>query len=299
MAHQDNIAPLEPVAPKPATILVRRALRNVSLMASISILTLIVICAIFAPQIATHDPYLQDLANRFVVPFWMKGGSWDHILGTDHLGRDYFSRLIYGARISLMIGLFTVLVSGTIGTALGLSAGYFGGRVDALVMFLITVRLSMPVLLVALAVVSLYGGTLKVVIGVLGLLLWDRFAVVIRTTTQQIRSQDYITSAEAMGCSPLRIMIQEVLPNLMNNLIVIATLEMAAAIITEAGLSFLGLGVPPPEPSWGLMIAEGKNMLLFMPWVITLPGIALFTLVFAINMVGDGIRDVTTPESRN
>jgi peptide/nickel transport system permease protein len=157
----------------------------------------------------------------------------------------------------------------------------------------------MPVILVALATVALFGGSLKVVVGVLGFLLWDRFAVVIRSSTMQIRNQDYIISAQALGCSQLRIIMTEIMPNLLNNLIVIATLEMATAIIIEAGLSFLGLGVQPPLPSWGLMIAEGKDMMLFLPWIITIPGVALFILVFSINLVGDGVRDVTAPENRN
>lgn len=263
------------------------------------ILTLIVLCALLAGVIAPHDPYAQELTNRFANPIWMDGGGWEHILGTDHLGRDYLSRLLYGARISLLIGLVTALISGVIGTILGVSAGYFGGKVDAVVMFLITVRLSMPVVLVALAVVALFGGSLFVVVTVLGLLLWDRFAVVMRSSTMQIRDLDYITSAKALGCSTSRILLTEIMPNVLNNLIVIVTLEMAHAIVLEAALSFLGLGVQPPLPSWGLMISEGKDMLLFEPWLITIPGVALFILIFAINMLGDGIRDVTAPENRN
>ncbi|MCY4326014.1 MAG: ABC transporter permease, partial [Rhodobacteraceae bacterium] len=222
-----------------------------------------------------------------------------HPLGTDHLGRDYLSRLLYGARISLTIGLVAALISGTIGTILGVTAGYFGGRVDTVVMFIITVRLSMPVVLVALAVVALFGGSLTVVVLVLGFLLWDQFAVVMRTSTQQIRSQDYVTSARALGCSTTRIIMTEIMPNVFNNMIVVITLEMAHAIILEAALSFLGLGVQPPLPSWGLMIAEGKDMLFFEPFLITIPGLALFILIFAINMLGDGVRDVTAPENRN
>ena len=178
-------------------------------------------------------------------------------------------------------------------------AGYFGGRIDLAVTFLINVRLAMPVVLVALAVVALFGGSLYVVVSVLGLLLWDRFAVVLRSSTMQVRKLEYVAAAHILGAPLPRILLKDILPNVMNNLIVIFTLEMAHAIILEAALSFLGLGVQPPTPSWGLMISEGKEMLLFEPWLITIPGVALFFLVLSINMLGDGIRDVTAPEGRN
>ncbi|MAT88869.1 MAG: peptide ABC transporter permease [Aestuariivita sp.] len=255
--------------------------------------------AIFAPLLAPHDPYFQDLLNRIQPPVWHSGGDWEHILGTDHLGRDYLSRLIYGAQISLTIGIGAALISGIIGTILGVCAGYFGGRVDMVVTFMITVRLSMPVVLAALAVVAIVGGSLQVVIFVLGLLLWDRYAVVMRSSTLQIRSMDYVTAAQAAGSSVSRIIFSEMMPNVLNNLIVVATLEIAHAIILEAALSFLGLGVQPPLPSWGLMVSEGKDMMLFEAWLITIPGIALFLLVLSINLLGDGIRDITAPENRN
>ena len=259
----------------------------------------IVLVALCARVLAPHDPYHQNLLTRLIPPVWDDRGSWEHVLGTDHLGRDYFSRLIYGARISLLIGFGAALISGLIGTIMGVMAGYFGGRVDMVVTFLITVRLSMPVVLVALAVVAIVGGSLQVVISVLGLLLWDRFAVVMRSSTLQIRSMDYVAAAQAVGCSTKRILMTEIMPNVVNNLIVIATLEMAHAIILEAALSFLGLGVQPPLPSWGLMVSEGKDMMLFEPWLITIPGVALFILVLAINLMGDGVRDITAPENRN
>ena len=185
-----------------------------------------------------------------------------------------------------------------IGTALGILGGYFGGRLDMVITFIITLRLSLPFVLVAVAVVGLVGGSLKVVIITLGLLLWNRYAVVMRSATQQIRNQDYIPAAQAVGCSTLRILLSEIMPNILNSLVVVATLEMANAILLEAALSFLGLGVQPPTPSWGLMVSEGKDFLFFEPWLITIPGVALFLLVLAINLVGDGIRDVTAPENR-
>ena len=263
------------------------------------IVFVVIAIALLAPLLAPHDPYEQDLMKRLVPPVWDSRGSWEHIFGTDHLGRDYLSRLIYGARISLLIGIGAALISGLIGTIMGVMAGYFGGRVDMVVTFLITVRLSMPVVLVALAVVAIVGGSLQVVITVLGLLLWDRFAVVMRSSTLQIRSMDYVAAAQAVGCSVSRVLMTEVMPNVVNNLIVITTIEIAHAIILEAALSFLGLGVQPPLPSWGLMVSEGKDMMLFEPWLITIPGVALFLLVLAINLMGDGVRDITAPENRN
>jgi peptide/nickel transport system permease protein len=192
-----------------------------------------------------------------------------------------------------------MLISGVVGTTLGVMAGYFGGRVDMVVNFIITTRLSLPVVLVALAVVQLVGSSLNVVIWVLGLLIWDRFAVVMRSATQQVRALDFVTAAEALGCSTWRIITREIMPNVANHLIVIATIEMAHAILLEAALSFLGLGVQPPEPSWGLMVSEGKEMIFFEPWLITIPGVAIFALVLAVNLLGDGVRDVTAPDGRS
>ena len=287
-------------APNKGFDLLRRRVRGHQGMIIGSVIVVsVLLIALLAPLLAPHDPYQQDLLKRLVPPVWDSRGSWEHVLGTDHLGRDYLSRLIYGARISLLIGIGAALISGIIGTIMGVMAGYFGGRVDMIVTFMITVRLSMPVVLVALAVVAIVGGSLQVVIAVLGLLLWDRFAVVMRSSTLQIRSMDYVAAARAVGCSTSRVLMTEVMPNVVNNLIVITTIEIAHAIILEAALSFLGLGVQPPMPSWGLMVSEGKDMMLFEPWLITIPGVALFLLVLAINLMGDGVRDITAPENRN
>ncbi|MBN9531415.1 MAG: ABC transporter permease [Alphaproteobacteria bacterium] len=277
----------------------RRVFGHHGLMLGGIILVLVALVAIFAPLLAPHDPYAQNLSRRLIPPIWHAKGTWEHVLGTDKLGRDYLSRLIYGSRLSLIIGLSATVISGLIGTTLGVLAGYFGGRTDAVINYLITTRLAMPVVLVALAVASLVGGSLQVVILVLGFLLWDRFAVVTRSATMQVCHGDYIAAAQAIGCSTTRILLSELLPNILNALIVVATLEMAHAILLEATLSFLGLGVPPPAPSWGLMIAEGKQYMFFSPWVIAIPGVTLLILVLAINLVGDGIRDATAPENRN
>jgi len=257
-----------------------------------AIVLAVAIIAVFAPALAPHDPFAQNLNTRLVVPQWMDGGSAAHPFGTDQLGRDYLSRLIYGARISMMIGVLTTITSGLIGITLGVLGGFFGGRVDDLVMFAITARLSIPLILVALTVVALVGSSFTVVILTLGLLLWDRFAVVARTTTMQVRNLDYIAAAQASGASRAHVLLREVLPNILTPLVVVATLEMALAILLEAALSFLGLGVPPPLPSWGLMIAEGKDYMFFSPWIIMVPGVALFVLVLGINLLGDGLRDI-------
>jgi peptide/nickel transport system permease protein len=248
--------------------------------------------ALLAPWITPYDPFAQDLTRRLVPPFWMEGSSPENLLGTDQLGRDYLSRLIYGARISMLIGVATVVASGLIGITLGVIGGFFGGRTDDVVLFLITARLSIPVVLVALAVVGLLGSSMTLLVLTLGLLLWDRFAVVARATTMQVRNLDYVAAAWSAGCSRAWILLREVLPNIASHLAVVATLEMALAILLEAALSFLGLGTPPPLPSWGLMIAEAKDYMFFSPWVIMIPGTALFVLVLGINLLGDGLRDL-------
>ncbi len=280
------------------------ALGHRSLLIGAVGLTLILVLAICAPLFTWHDPYAQDLASRRIPPVWYAWfwdhptASWDHPLGTDKLGRDYWSRLLYGGRISIFIGAAATLMSGLIGTSLGVTAGYFGGRIDMAISFLITTRLTLPVVLVALATVAMLNASLTVITLVLGLLLWDRFAVVMRSVTMQIRSQEFIVAAKAIGCSTPRIILSEILPNVAAPLTVIATIEMATAILYEASLSFLGLGVQPPLPSWGLMLAEAKEEIFFSPWMITLPGIALFALLICINLLGDGIRDVTAPGGR-
>jgi peptide/nickel transport system permease protein len=274
----------------------RRVLGHKGLMLGLILFSCVVLAALLAPLLSPHDPYAQDLTKRLVPPVWYERGQWLHPLGTDNLGRDYLSRMLHGARISLLIGLSVMVVSGLIGTTLGLLAGYFGGRVDMAITFVITARLALPVVLVALAVVATIGGSLWVVILVLGLLKWDRFAVVMRAATQQVRSLEYIDAAKSVGSTTPRIILRDVLPNVMPHLIVVATVEAASAILLEAALSFLGLGVQPPLPSWGLMIAEAKSYMFFSFWLIAIPGTALAALVLSINLMGDGFRDVFAPD---
>lgn len=259
------------------------------------LLLVLAVVALVGPWLLPHDAFSQDLGNRLSPPFWHDNTVAGHWLGTDQLGRDYLARLVYGARISLLIGVGVVLISGTIGTVLGLIAGYAGGTWDSVISFLINTRLSMPVVLVALAIVSVTGSSLGTVVLVLGLLLWDHFAVVVRSATQQVRRADYVVAARAMGCSLPYLLLREILPNLRGPLLVITTVEMAHAILIEAALSFLGLGVPAPLPSWGLMLSEAKSFMFFSPWLITLPGAALCLLVLGINLVGDGLRATGGP----
>jgi len=294
----DSFVSVEELLPSRGAPLGARISSHTSFAIGAGVMLVIFAVALLAPWLAPHDPFAQDLGHRLIPPVWHDGGSWTHVLGTDQLGRDYLSRLIYGSRISLLIGATAAATSGVIGTTLGVLAGYFGGRVDLVVSFIITTRLALPVILVALAVAAFIGSSMQIVIVVLGLLLWDRFAVVTRSATMQVRALDYIAAARAIGASTARIIAAEILPNIANALVVVATLEMAQAILLEATLSFLGLGVPPPAPSWGLMVAEGKEYMFFSPWVITIPGVALFTLVLAINLLGDGLRDLTAPENR-
>ena len=289
----------EILEPTPMTKLRRRVFKHHSFLIGAVILIFIILIALLAPLFSPHDPYDQDLARRLMNPFWHDKKTDDlYLLGTDKVGRDYLSRLIYGAQISLLIGFLTILISGTIGTALGVVAGYFGGRVDMVVNFIINTRLAMPVFLVAMAAVVAFGASLHVVIMVLGLFLWDRFAVVMRSITMQARDLDYVKAARAIGCSTPYIIIREIFPNVLSSLTVVATVEMANAILLEAALSFLGFGVQAPTPSWGLMLNEGREYMFFSPWLLALPGTGLFLLVLAINLFGDGLRDVTLERER-
>jgi peptide/nickel transport system permease protein len=293
------IDPFEVAAPASGTVMRRRALKHYGFVIGGGIVLATILFAVFAPLLTSFDPYEQNLTQRLVPPVWDARGSWEHLLGTDALGRDYLTRLLYGARISLIVGFGAATIAGVIGSALGLIGGYFGGRIDAFVMYLVNVKLALPGVLVALSVISVLGGSVLVVTLVLGFLFWDRYAVVTRSVTQQVRANDYVTAAEAVGASRVRIIASEILPNVLNHIIVVASLEMAIAILVEAALSFLGLGIPPPTPSWGLMVAEGRNHMFFQPYLIAIPGVAIFALVIAINMMGDGIRDITAPEGRN
>ncbi|MCW5774586.1 MAG: ABC transporter permease [Rhodospirillaceae bacterium] len=276
----------------------RRLKLNAAFVAGAAVVLLFLVVAVLAGWLAPHDPYSQSLLRRLKPPVWSEGGTWQYVMGTDAFGRDYLSRLIYGTRISLAVGVGAAAIAGLIGATLGLIAGYAGGWTDRIVSFVVSTRLALPALLIALAVLQVAGSGLWVVILVLGLTHWDRFAVVMRTATKQVRTLDYVTRARMIGRSDVGIVLGEVFPNVFGHFVVVFTFEMAQTILAAAALSFLGLGIQAPEPSWGLMMAEGRNWMTSNPWLISGAGLALAIMVLAVNLLGDGLRDMLTPEGR-
>jgi peptide/nickel transport system permease protein len=260
---------------------------------------LLVIPALLATQVAPHDPLKGSLSKRLRPPVWQQGGSVEYPLGTDKLGRDILSRMIHGARVSLVVSLVAILVGGVIGTALGLTSGYFGGRVDALIMRLVDISLSLPTILLALVLVAAVGPSFGTVIGVLVVLLWARYARLVRGETLSIKERDFIARARVAGASHTRIMTRYIFPNVMNSLIVLATLQVGYVILLESALSFLGAGLPRPTPAWGLMIADGRELIVTAWWVSMFPGLAIMLTVLALNLLGDWLRDHFDPRLRN
>ena len=286
---------LEKLTPK--DIMIRKAIYHSGFKFGLLLLSTITFIGVFVPFFVDMSPYDQDISKRLLPPVWSEGGSWKYIFGTDGNGRDYLARIIYGTRVSLTIGIGAATVGMLIGVTLGVIAGYFGGIVDQVVSYILTCQLALPGILFLLTIISIVGSSLTVVILVIGVLHWTLFLVVTRAATQRIRNLDYITAANAIGARKTDIIFTDILPNVLNQIIVIFTLEVGVAILAEATISFLGLGIQPPTPSWGVLIAEGKEAIFFQPWLIILPGIALFLLVISINMLGDGLRDITDPNT--
>jgi len=266
-------------------------------MVPVAILLLfLVIPAVFAPYVAPHDPLKGSLSKRLKPPAWAQGGSIEYPLGTDKMGRDILSRIIYGARISLVVSLMAIFVGGSIGTALGLIAGYFGGKFDAVIMRLVDISLSLPTILLALVLVSAVGPSFGTVITVIAVILWARYARQARGETLSVKEQDFIARARVAGASHLRIMLRYIFPNIVNSLIVIATLQVGAVILLEASLSFLGVGIPRPTPAWGVMVADGRELVVTAWWVSMFPGFAIMLTVLALNLFGDWLRDHLDPK---
>lgn len=262
------------------------------------LLLTLVLMAIFAPLVATHDPYEQDILGRLAPPAYAEGGDAEHLLGTDPLGRDLYSRIVYGARISLVVGVSAVTVSATIGVFVGLLGGYFGGWVDTVVDFCVMCMLAFPFILLAMTLVMVLGASMQNIILALGISGWPIFARVTRIETKKLREQEFVLAAIAQGLSHWRIVFRHILSNLMGPLLVIFTVEIARAIIRETFLSFLGLGIQPPNPSWGLMLADGRDYMLTSWWLAALPGFAIFLAALGINLLGDAMRDLLDPHMR-
>lgn len=264
----------------------------------IVILLVLLIAAIFAPLIAPHSPTLGDISASMIKPAWLEGGDWTHPLGTDRFGRDILSRVIFGSQIALLVSLTATAVAGTIGTLVGLAAGYKGGFVDSLLMRITDIALSFPLILIAILLAVLTEPSLRNVILVIGFLLWPRYARLVRAETLAIKELDYVALAKVAGKSDLYIVFSHVLPNLVPSLLVVTSLQVGVVIILEGSLSFLGVGVPPPNPDWGLMITEGRGNIATGWWISLFPGIAMTVTVLAANLLGDWLRDHLDPKLR-
>lgn len=257
-----------------------------------------VFVAVFAGVLAPHDPYTASLANRLKPPFWLQGGSLSYPLGTDLVGRDLLSRMMYGARISLLVAFLAIVVGGFIGATLGLVAGFLGGKVDSVIMRAVDITLGLPMILVALLLVAtMTPGVINVVIAV-SVVSWARYARVIRGQVLSLRERDFVAAAKTDGCSKFRIIAYHLFPNVLNSLLVVVTLYVGHVIIVEASLSFLGAGVPPPNPTWGGMVAEGRDNITSAWWLSTFPGLAIALVVLSFNIFGDWLRDTWDPKLR-
>ena len=273
----------------------RKFARNPAALVGMFILLVVVGTALAAPWITPHDPARQSLIRRFTPPVWVPGGNAAYPLGTDQIGRDILSRIIHGARISLMVGIAAVAVSMTVGVTLGLLSGFLQGRVDTVIMTVVDVTLSFPPLLLALAFVAALGPSLVTVILVLGFTGWERYARVVRAEVLSLREKDFIEAARAMGIGSARILLRHILPNTFSSIVVLSTLQVAQAILQEAALSFLGVGSGRTYPTWGQMIALGRDFVSVAWWLPTFPGLAILVTVLAINLVGDRLRDALDP----
>ena len=286
----ESVPPLAAGSP-----LLRRLRRLRFGVAAAAVLLVIVLSALFAPLLAPHDPLVVDIRHRLSPPAWMAGGTTEHLLGTDQVGRDLLSRVIYGGRISLVVGVSAVILSAGIGILAGLAAGYFGGAIDWAIMTVVNIVLVFPFVLLALAVIAVLGPSLPNMIAVLGVAGWPIYARVLRAETQALREREFVTAGRALGMSHARLIFRQILPNLISASVVIATLQVAQVIVLESFLSFLGLGVQPPIPAWGNMLGEGRVYMLNSWWIAAFPGAAIFVTTLVINLIGNALRDWLDP----
>lgn len=261
-------------------------------------LLILLVCTLLAPLIAPHSPTEQSLSDRLLPPAWSDGGSWDHVLGTDNLGRDVLSRVIHGSRISLIVGTSVVLLAGTFGVLMGLLSGYKGGRVDRGIMGFVDTQVAFPGLLLALIILAVVGPSVGAVIVVLAVNGWMVYARITRGVVLSVKETPYVEAAEIVGCRSRRVVFRHILPNLTSALSTLAVLEFARIILAEAALSFLGLGIQPPLTSWGLDVANGRDYIFDAWWLVTFPGLAIALTVLAVNLVASWLRVVADPQER-
>ena len=295
------IAVAEPPT-RPAEARRRAVLRRVARLrwgvAAAAVFAAIVVVSALAPVIAPHDPLAVNVGHRLAPPAWMQGGTTDNLLGTDQVGRDLLSRMIYGGRVSLVVGIVSVFLSSLIGVTLGLAAGYVGKRTDWVTMTVVNVMLTFPFVLLALAVIAVLGPSLLNMILVLAVAGWPIYARVIRAEVMAIREREFVVASRALGMSHWRIVLRQILPNLVSPIVVVGTLQVAQVIVLESFLSFLGLGIQPPTPAWGNMLGEGRLYMLNSWWIATFPGLAIFVTTLAINLMGNALRDWLDPHMK-
>jgi peptide/nickel transport system permease protein len=289
------LAPERPWKEREWVVLLVRLARRRTALFGLLVVGLAVLTAVLAPVVSPFDPLAQDISQRLREPGWQDPQGRVHPLGTDHLGRDILARIIYGSRIALLVGLAAVVISGVLGMAIGLVAGYFGGRVDDFFMRLADVQLAFPFILLAIAVIGVLGPSLRNIIAVIGVSSWVVYARVVRGEVLSIREREFVHAAVALGSRDWRVLAHHVLPNTFTPWLVVATLDMARVIVIESALSFLGLGVQPPTPTWGGMLADGRVYLSTAWWLATFPGFAILITVLGINLFGDGLRDTLDP----
>lgn len=284
-------------AARPVGVLRAHIGKNVIVWLALVILVAALICAVLAPWLAPHDPQAQELGQRLRPPFWDDRALDGHLLGTDNLGRDMLSRILYGSRVSILVGVCATLLAGATGVFIGLVAGYFGGRIDAFLMRLADIQLAFPSILFALALVAILGSGLWYVVLVLGFTGWVSYARVVRGEVLRLRERDFVTAAQAIGVGDLTTIRRHILPNVTAPLATVGTLQVASMIIIESSLSYLGLGVPKSVPTWGGMLADGQLFLATAWWVAVLPGVAITLVALSINILGDVLRDAADPKA--
>jgi peptide/nickel transport system permease protein len=286
------------IARRPSQIVMRRLFGSGIPWWSLLIFSLVVVAAIGGDNITPHDPNGLDLGSAFRPPSWLEGGSIDYLLGTDNLGRDIFSRIMAGASVTLIVAIYAIVISGGIGALIGMVSGYFGGVVDTIIMRVVDIQMSIPSLALALVIATVLSPSLTTVIVVISITYWTWYARIIRGEILSLKERDYVALAKVAGCSTATIFVRHLLPNILNTLLVLTSLQVGQVIIFEASLSFLGLGIQSPDVSWGLMLADARNYIGNAWWAITLPGVAIMLTCLSANLIGDWLRDTLDPKRR-